>query len=344
MGNRLAAQRPSLAPAAANFNSTAMGLTENQLSARLHAQNVSEYIRSGPKVVGWYDGVAVDSDGIYLSRAAGDYGEEEKPIKHNPMINSLEFMPGVQLGSGDSHHNVLFAEVVFADSAGASIKCDVALKSFSAESHAAEKEHNALVEASRRGLTTFEPLAIARHGDETFLITEVMPNVETLDGIDWTVQPSDRGYESHVVPELRFIVEQMALMHSRGIFHGDMQPKNVGRNDEGHHVLLDLEDASVSMSEEEHVLYLTGGWDVAESKALADLKHCWYVLTHPTQDNQNNILYKGLDFETCMAEFQNNFVGPYLKELRRLLPLNISNQFDSQAFLQTLTTKVAAIT
>lgn len=313
-------------------------------SAAQRMQRVEQFISMRPAVVGWVYNSIIQEDGVYLTPVA--IGLDTETPKERPAITGFDFLPGIQLGAGDSHHGVLFGVVSITDASGGSAHCDVAIKSFETGGYA-EREHDAYLEVARRGLNTFTPIALAKDGEQTYLITEVMPNVETLDNVDWMAVPGDGRYEAEIVPELAFIADQLALMHSKGVFHDDAQPKNIGRNDEGRHVILDLEEAIFAWTEEDLVLMLNGGQDMRDSKAVNDLYHCWRALINPmvhTNEEVPNVLFDGQDRDVCMVEFENRFLKPYLRTLQELLPERVGLAFDAGTFSEVVYRKVEWIT
>lgn len=274
--------------------------TETHLTG---AEQLEVFFDKYPSTQGLYGTSTNIVDGVYLSPNAFSKDVSAEAL---PRFVGVELVAGAQLGAGDSQHGVLFGDIVV-DYVGQRSKVKSAIKPFLTESGAARHEYDSLVAAKEMGFDTFEPIALAKDGDTMYLITRRRGEVESLDNANWTIVPSDQAaYEAEVVPNLHFIAQSMAKMHAKGLIHGDPQIKNFARSDTGNLVVIDLESAKIARNSEEHALLVGSGDEVCQF---------WYAAIHHINDTQANILLEGESYETCMAEFEINFMTPYLKAL-----------------------------
>ena len=278
------------------------------------AEYVERFVGSAPITRGVYVGPLSDHpDGVYISPdIVSSYGDTAEL----PRLQEIQLLPGAQLGAGDSHHEVVFGKVMLKSEEKTDL-VKVAFKSFTTESNQAIHEHDCLIAAKERGFDTYQPLALAKDGEDTYLITEFRDEVESMDNADWTISPQDsEKYQSEVVPNLHFMADNMAKMHAKGLFHGDAQPKNFARTDTGSFVLIDLENTTVATTPESHQVLLSGGWDPTQSEANADVWHCWYSMISPMGSPESpNTFLEHESVEVCMEQFEQNFLDPYMKAL-----------------------------
>jgi hypothetical protein len=282
--------------------------------------------------IGVYEGSLGEdaADGIYLSPERAD-GEELPKIVHMRLLSD-EF----RLGSAASHHEVFFGSVLVEREGEAISAMNVAVKPFTTAMNAT-REHDALTRVAAKGLDTLEPLALVKAGDRTTLITRKREDLLTRDNVKWTIpfeKTGPDGYEEVVVPELRFIAESMAEMHSKGVFHGDAQPKNFALSDTGRNVVIDLEDAIISENDEETVGLFTGWGSLETGFAYGDIVHCWRALTNPMAGDNiqegvppNTLLIESPG-EVVLDQFERNYLIPYLEKLEELMPEEVYSQID----------------
>ena len=297
-------------------------------------QRLEQFIAGGPKTRGIYVGMLAGAeDGVYVSPdVATKLGQENLPE-----IIEVEPLPGAQLGAGDSHHEVMIgsAQVKIGDETSF---LKVAIKPFTTDSEAAGKEHGALIAAKRLGFDTFSALAVAKDGDTTYLITEWRDDVASLDSEEWHVSPSDsRRYTEEVLPNLYFIAINLAKMNAKGLFHGDAQIKNFAKNKEGECVVIDLEDAVLATDSDMCAALLEAG---------DDLYHFWYSAIHPmSNDPETAIMFmEDESYETCMFEFENNFVMPYLNSLVANMEPELAAKVDISILRATAIERIARTT
>jgi hypothetical protein len=304
-------------------------------------RDIEGFIERQPETVGVFDG-KLNQDGVYISPSV-------QGIEHRlPQAQAIELRPGLRLGAAASHHSVMFGDVSVRYPEGTDSIVKVAVKSFSGDGGWAEHEHDCYIAAAERGLDTFRPLALAKNGETTYLITEYRPNLHTLDNADWTISPSDiERYDVTVRPNLRFVSEGLADMHAKGVFSGDALAKNFAKTDTGKRVVLDLETAVIASDSQQRANYISGGGDIMQSEALRDVVHMWYALIHPMgEENEGNVFLAVEDFETCMRVFEHDFLNPYLTQLINALGVseNADSTINAEELKAAIMQKVAVTT
>ena len=304
-------------------------------------QRIERFIEGQPPTAGVFEGsLATADNGIYISPSVmtPELGE------HGLEVVNVEMLPGAQLGTGDSHHEVAFGKAAV-QVGDAVVTTGVAIKPFTTESERAGHEHDQLVRARELGFDTFVPLAVARDGEVTYLITELRSEIESRDNVNWTISPADtERYEAEVVPELAFMADSMAQMHAKGVFHGDAQAKNIAKTDTGSMVVIDLEDATIVEGSEAITDAINGDYALNESLAIADVWHAWYQLIHPVTEDSANLFLEGEPFETCMAVFERDYLNPYLSSLEKHAPAEVHAGLKIEELRTLVTEKVARTT
>ena len=300
---------------------------------------VQSFIDSGIAGCSILEGDLRDApDGIYLS---ADQVDESGNL---PKIESISLLPaGLELGAGDSHHGVLFGEILVED--GEAIRrVRTAIKPFDSDSEHAKHEFDNLLAVGRKGFDTFEPLALAKHGDTAFLITRRRPEINSLDNAAWDVSPSDTTrYEAEVIPNLSLMATYLARLHSSGIFHGDAQAKNFAITDTGGSLITDLEDATIATDAKTTLGLINGGVDPSDGLAFMDVTHCWYALIHPINKTPNLFL-EGEPYDVCMEVFQRDFLKPYIQALQSTMHPSASTKVDYEKLAVSIYDKIVATT
>lgn len=295
-------------------------------------QLVEQSIERGIVTKGVYDPVSFLSaeDGLYFC-------PDKNQNTELPQVTGFEFLAsGFELGAADSHHGVVFGTAAVTISNGIAETIRVAIKPFDTSSRVAEHERNCLLAAQRMGFDTYDPLALAKDGDTTYLITRFRDDVMSMDNEPWSVSPSDsERYERDVVPALLFAVDSLAQMHAKGLFHGDALAKNTVKTDTGNFVVMDLEDATIAEDEESHVRLINGD-DFEEGKAFMDLTHYWYGLTHPVLGSGQQVFLEDEPYEVCMQEFELRYLNPYFDALARHTEPQLFAQFDIKRICQAV--------
>lgn len=303
------------------------------------SQRVEQFISGKPLTQGVTPESFADADdGVYICpNGIAEYTD----LAELPQVVDVKLFPGLQLGAADSKHGVLFGDVDVISPDGMST-VRAAIKPFIAEtdgygesdSDAAIREQNNLTTVIERGFDTYRPLAIAKDGDNTYLITEYRPEIETMDNADWSLPPSDPRYETEVVPNLAFIADSMAKMHAAGIFHGDAQIKNFAKSDTGGQVVVDMEDATITSDAYQTGALLEQGDDVIPF---------WYAATHQASADHKNVLLMNEPYETMMDEFEHHFLDPYLSFLQEHASAEVLATINLQDLRQKLYDRVSRL-
>jgi hypothetical protein len=287
-------------------------------------------IESGLTIMGNQFDAVDGPDGIYLSSELPDkaYNIEVKSVKERGELGQ---------GANDSHHQVTFGEVQYQKENGDNRSIPVAIKNYDDAAESAVLEFQTLIAIGRLGFETLQPLALAKEGNTTYLITRFRPDILSLDNENWTTRPGEEGY-SDLAENLQFIGKTMATMHGRGVFRGDEQPKNYVRSDVGNPVVLDLEAGSIIYdNKEDFIQAFNGHGDIEESKAYTDIKTLWRTLNRPIGLREENI-FLGADAssEEIYDTFLNHFVIPYARQLEIEIPHEILSQLELEKLLSTI--------
>jgi tRNA A-37 threonylcarbamoyl transferase component Bud32 len=148
------------------------------------------------------------------------------------------------MGRERSYHGV-FLGVMRAQSADGAVAQErfVAVKPFMLHEGAhVVQELNMTQRVREEGLTTLNPLGVIvdRWGDppRMFIVTDLMQELSSLAAKNWhNLQPED------VANRMRQVVNTLAVMHTKGLVHGDPQFKNIGIGEsEDQQIVYDLED------------------------------------------------------------------------------------------------------
>ena len=111
----------------------------------------------------------------------------------------------------------------------------------------AERELGAIREASNRGFNTLSPAGEGVYdvrGVGSVLVTRTLPRMTTMNQIGWADSfPGQDEYDRRVGDPLERISTFVGEMHRSGIYHGDLQIKNIATDSRGRFLLFDLEDA-----------------------------------------------------------------------------------------------------
>lgn len=292
------------------------------------------FVHGQPETHGVYvPGQSIEEDGVYISPATV---AAETPVEELPQVQNVEILPGARLSAADSQNGVIFGELDFVVQEQPS-SAKVAIKPFKPNEEDPDKaqralcEHDCLQKAAELGFDTLRPLALMKDNETTYLITELRRDIQTLDNVDWTISPSDERYATEVLPHLTFIAEHMGERHGKGLFDDDPQPKNFAKGDTGQAIVIDLESASVASNASEHADWLSGGYEVRDSKAYQGVKQFWFAHTRGIGVEHNNIFLAGEDYDTYMRVFGGDFLTPYMQSLQKHLPAEVAAQVDIEA-------------
>jgi len=155
----------------------------------------------------------------------------------------LSLNKGGAIGNTDSAHDVFFAGTNDADKKKRS---SFACKRFR-RGDKAERELSAMHEAALRGFNTLQPAGSGIYdvaGVGSVLVTNKLPRVATMNQLGWADSfPGQREYNGKVAKPLQRIARFVGGMHKNGVYHGDLQLKNIAVDAKDQFLLFDLEDA-----------------------------------------------------------------------------------------------------
>lgn len=279
------------------------------------------------RVMGFHNELSDDSlDGLYVS---AEFPEHTLGIQ----VESIDEEKSLQVGANDSHHGVRFAQLSFRDPYANPLQVLVAVKSYDDAVNSAKHEVDMQIAVRERGLQSLEPFGIIKNGDRSYVLTLFNDTIISLDNQIWSAREGE-GYEN-IRGNLQFMGETLASWHASGLFHGDCQPKNFTRTDRGESVVVDLEEGSTLIHDEEsHIDALS--LDMSnESLALRDLRVLWKTLNRPIGlDAENIFLGQDASPQEMYECFTSNFLFTYLQTLREQLPVNISSRVDIELLQQ----------
>lgn len=142
-----------------------------------------------------------------------------------------------------SAHKVFFADLKNADG---STLLPVAIKPFDASPNHALDDFMGGVRAQQNCITTFQPVGYMVGRDMNFSITALDESTESLDVRSWEsvlINLEDEKFGDQR-KKLSKIGELVAGLHARGVFHGDLQFKNISQNIHGEISFIDWESST----------------------------------------------------------------------------------------------------
>lgn len=155
--------------------------------------------------------------------------------------NQIEIDPIHKLGNADSAHNVIFAKTTDESED----KLELVVKPY--EKHQKGENESKMIDFARKlGFITLEKYSndLIEFQDLKILITKRMPQLSSMNQINWAkFYPCDPGF-GQIVNTLKDIISFTRQMHEKNFSHGDYQVKNITRNILNQFVLIDLECAS----------------------------------------------------------------------------------------------------
>ena len=179
--------------------------------------------------------------GLYLEPTVYDDLESRGQLPQAAIFQSNELH---SLGREDSRHKVFFGSLSLIDyTSGINHTMTVAVKPFNlsaADTTSLGIHEYAMYEyLAQEGIETPQPLGLLFEDDQLFVLSEFVPEVITLDSLDWPKLDNDtvdnvigRGLES------------LLMLHQIGIFHGDAGFKNLTLQPNiNEHWIVDLEMA-----------------------------------------------------------------------------------------------------
>lgn len=165
---------------------------------------------------------------------AKEFYDQGAPVEFRPK-------PLLKLGRDRSRHEVHFGSLML-ENTDKSLRTniDIAVKDCQLSSGLGEIAMNQY--AMSRGLYAFQPVGIFLldkifHGDRlAHIVTRFDKEVFSLDALPW--QEMDTDYIKSVIGKAAIAA---ADFHKNGLFHGDLEFKNLGQRTTGEVVVIDLE-------------------------------------------------------------------------------------------------------
>ena len=177
------------------------------------------------------------ASGIFISNMLPADSSGAQRLK--PTAFSFNVQPGHRLGREKSHNEVFFGKLISsrADTSSTARESHVAVKPTKTR-EAMIGELAMFQYLIKLGIPTFEPTAILSSSvkKQDYLLTKFEKPVATMDTVEWKELDVDEKWL-----QLDFAVKTMALLHSKLLFHGDLEFKNVGFGERGDLIVVDPE-------------------------------------------------------------------------------------------------------
>jgi tRNA A-37 threonylcarbamoyl transferase component Bud32 len=155
----------------------------------------------------------------------------------------------------------------------------------------ADREVDMMLVARSRGFQTFPTPRVHEEDLATYLITDYLPGVRSMNAVSWERPIDSNIYQQEHIPLLGHMGDFVGEMHGKNIAHHDLWLKNLARKVDGGFILMDLEKAEVcdDMSDAEKLVAFnedleklvcslvrkqflnTPEWSVIEQELLAHL-------------------------------------------------------------------------
>lgn len=177
------------------------------------------------------------ANGLFLSNTVLAQGADASLLRPDSFLFNVQ--PGHRLGREKSHNEVFFGKLIYSrpDSFVTVNEAQVAVKP--TKTKAAMIGELAMFQyLTKLGIPTFEPTAIlnAEANKQDYLLTKFEKPVATMDTVEWKELDIDEKWL-----QLDFAVKTMALLHSKLLFHGDLEFKNVAFGERGDLIVVDPE-------------------------------------------------------------------------------------------------------
>lgn len=181
---------------------------------------------------------------------------------------------------------------------------DVAIKPFKDLGTRERAEHEAMMmtEVAAKGFLAATPIDIFVGDRATYLLTEFMPGISTMNQIGWERSINPAYYKRELAPLLGKFGTFVGETHAAGYVHGDLQLKNLARLRTGDFVQNDLE----------------------KMKRLADLtpESRLPALTYDIGRLASSLVHRGLlrksPWDEVECQLVQQLVGPYLDEVDKV--------------------------
>jgi tRNA A-37 threonylcarbamoyl transferase component Bud32 len=152
---------------------------------------------------------------------------------------SYAFKPraGHRLGREQSHNVVFFGQLAAASPYGVHEEIQVAVKSREHKNRGHLAAEAALFQhLGALGMKTFEVAGLLHGVEADHLLTYFDGPVTTMDTVDWSELTIDEAWL-----EVSKAVDTMVLLQAHGLFHGDLEFRNVAFNESNEIVIVDPE-------------------------------------------------------------------------------------------------------
>lgn len=175
--------------------------------------------------------------GLFL---ADGYMGQNTEVGETVTTNHLTFnvQPSNRLGREDSHHKVFFGKLISdcLDGEQPTVNEQIAVKPL--DNIGTLLGELAMFQyMNMLNLPTFQPVGILVSGTRPHhMITKFEHPVDTMDTVNWQDLNLDERYD-----QLDYALETAVMLHTKMLFHGDLEFKNVGFNDTGNLVIVDPE-------------------------------------------------------------------------------------------------------
>ncbi len=165
----------------------------------------------------------------------------------------------------------------------------------------ADREADMMLIAKSRGFQTFPTPRVYEQDRATYLITDYLPGVRSLNTVGWERPIDSDIYQQEGIPLLRRMGTFVGEMHGKNIAHHDLWLKNLARRLDGGFILMDLERAEVcdAMSDDEKLVAFQEDLE----KLTCSLVRKQFLSTP--------------DWSVIEQELLTHLIEPYLAELAR---------------------------
>lgn len=193
-------------------------------------------------------------DGIHLDRSLY---EGLRSMGKQPQRVDFIPLPLQAIGREDSRNKVMFGNIKFTNFTGSSDqRINVAVKPYVGPDSTKRAMHEYAMNEhiTRRGISCPTQLGIVKNGTSLYALSEFVPQIVTLDSLDWHTLPQSVGAAA-----LARGLESLFDLHSIGIFHGDYEFKNIPIQPELNESWAVDFEYSLSLAGEPDKVYEPGG-------------------------------------------------------------------------------------
>lgn len=159
------------------------------------------------------------------------------PLKE-PIRLSFNVQPSHRLGREVSHNKVFFINLVSKTQNGSKVFIDEQVAVKPVQRAVPLLGELAMFQYLKEvNIPTFQPLGVLlTKNNPHYLLTRFQQKIDTMDTLDW----KEMDYEEKLF-QLRYAIDTAVLLHTKLLFHGDLEFKNVGFNEIGEIFVVDPE-------------------------------------------------------------------------------------------------------